>query len=67
MNTYYYSGPVMQFNTCLHEKWRASTQAVSEKKARSNLEYRFKKEYDMEPYSKVSLTGKIRMDVNRNV
>ena len=37
MNLYLYDGPVMEFDNCVANRWTASTRAVSEKKARSNL------------------------------
>lgn len=43
MNMYSYDGPVMEFDNCVANRWIASTRAVSEKKARSNLTYQFKK------------------------
>ena len=43
MNIYSYDGPVMEFDNCVANRWIASTRAVSEKKARSNLTYQFKK------------------------
>ena len=39
MNLYLYDGPVMEFDNCVANRWTASTRAVSEKKARSNLTY----------------------------
>jgi hypothetical protein len=43
MNQYTYDGPVMEFETCVTNRWHGSTYAVSEQKARSNLAYQFKK------------------------
>lgn len=43
MNTYVYEGPVMEFNRCVLSNWSATTAAKSEKKARNNLAYQFKK------------------------
>ena len=43
MPKYFYSGPVMEFNTLLADIWEGETTAPSEKKARSNLAYQFKK------------------------
>ena len=57
MNKYIYEGPVMYFDDCVVRKWKAETVAVSEKKAKSNLAYKWKvengysrkyKEYDFE-------------------
>lgn len=44
MNVYYYDGPVMRFENCVQNRWKASTYAPSEAKAKSNLSYRYKKE-----------------------
>lgn len=43
MNMYSYDGPVMEFDNCVANRWIASTRAVSEKKARSNLTYQLKR------------------------
>lgn len=43
MNQYVYSGPVMEFDRCIMNNFKASTYAVSEQKARSNLAYQFKR------------------------
>ena len=59
MNTYYYEGPVMMFGKCVQPVYIASTCAPSEKKARSNLTYRWKKDHGKVANSKVELTGKI--------
>ena len=59
MDRYVYEGPVMEFNHIVAERWSASTQAVSESKARSNLAYQFKKQYNRAPASKITLPGKI--------
>ena len=37
MNRYVYDGPVMEFDTCVTRRWKASTYAVSEKKAKAIL------------------------------
>lgn len=44
MNRYFYEGPVVEFGRVISNCWRASTCACSEKKARSNLAYQFKKQ-----------------------
>lgn len=43
MNQYAYNGPVMEFGRCIADNWVGSTYATSEKKAKSNLAYQFKK------------------------
>lgn len=68
MNKYIYNGPVMEFEKCIANHWEASTYAVSEKKARSNLIFRFKQETNKMPYAKIVLPGKITMvDGKENV
>lgn len=57
--TYVYSGPVLAHGVCVANKWTAETWAPSEKKARSNLVYRFKKENNRLPGTNVELPGKI--------
>lgn len=60
-NLYVYSGPVMEFDKLIVNKWTAKTYAVSESKARSNLVYQFKKETNRLPTSKIKLLGKIEL------
>lgn len=61
MNQYSYDGPVMEFDICVMTRWKASTYAVSEKKARNNLTYRFKKENNRVPNAKITLPGEIKL------
>lgn len=61
MNQYTYDGPVVAFDKCIAHRWRASTYAVSESKARSNLMYQFKKQNNRMPNCKISLPGAIVM------
>jgi hypothetical protein len=57
---YIYEGPVMAFERCVDAHWRAETRAVSEAKARANLEYRYKKMTGRSQDSKITLPGKFR-------
>ena len=57
-----YEGPVEEFGRCVTPKWRASTYAVSEVKARSNLAYQYKKQFNRAPNVKVTLPGKLIVD-----
>lgn len=69
MQTYYYNGPVMEFNKIIANHWSSKTRAVSEKKARCNLAYQFKMEYGRIPRSKITIPGKliiIEGDDNQN-
>lgn len=59
MNMYHYKGPVLEFDRVIAKQWTGVTEAESETKARSNLAYRFKKEYNKIPNSKITLPGKM--------
>lgn len=63
MNKYIYDGPVREFNDVISSRWQASTYTVSEAKARSNLVYRYKKEHGKDASTKISLPGKIILDI----
>ena len=56
---YEYTGPVMEFDSCVDRYWKASTWAPSEKKALSNLTYRYKKDHNRAPHAKITLPGKL--------
>lgn len=58
---YLYDGPVLEFDRVVAERWRATTLAPSERKARSNLSYQFKKQYGKDPATKIVLTGDIQL------
>lgn len=59
MNRYIYQGPVMEFGRLIEDRWKGETLAVSEKKARSNLAYQYKKETGRAPGSNITLPGKL--------
>lgn len=59
MYKYLYDGPVMEFDFCVVDHWKATTIAPSEAKARSNLAYRYKMEHGLKPTAKVSCPGKL--------
>lgn len=59
MKEYHYDGPVVKFNVCIQDRWKASTFALSEAKARNNLAYRYKKEHEMVPNTKITLPGRL--------
>jgi len=59
MNKFLYDGPVMEFDRCIANRWKASTYAVSEKKARSNLTYQYKKRNNKLPNTMITLPGKL--------
>ena len=58
---YSYKGPVMVFGKITNHMWEATTQAVSEKKAYSNLCYQYKKRTGHTNNYKVTLPGKLKM------
>lgn len=62
MNRYTYDGPVMEFGICISNRWRGSTYAVSEKKARSNLAYQFKKNNNRVPGTRITFPGKVELE-----
>lgn len=69
MKTYYYDGPVLEFDKIVANHWTSSTRAVSEKKARCNLAYQFKMESGRVPRTKITIPGKlitIKGDDNQN-
>ena len=59
---YTYDGPVMEFGRLLADHWKGETMAPSEKKARSNLIYQFKKQSSRIVGTKITLPGKIKME-----
>lgn len=61
MHKYAYEGAVKVFDDIVTRSWTASTVAESEKKARSNLAYRYKREHGLVPATRVTLTGKITL------
>lgn len=58
---YFYEGPVMEFDTCIAQKWVGETTAPSESKAKSNLAFQFKKETGKSARTRITLPGKIKM------
>lgn len=59
MKRYRYSGPVEQFRKCICNRWTGETVATTEKRAKSNLAYRFKKETGRLGTINISLPGKL--------
>lgn len=62
MDLYIYEGAVMEFDKCIDPYWRAETYAASEKKARANLAYRYRKEHGRVANTKITLPGKIKKE-----
>lgn len=60
-HTYSYDGPVLEFDRLVADHWKGETVATSERKARSNLAYQFKKKNNRIVSVKVTLPGKIKM------
>lgn len=58
---YRYDGPVMEFDRLVASNWKGETIAPSERKARSNLAYQYKKSNNRIAGTKVTLPGKIMM------
>ena len=58
---YIYEGPVKEFDTIVSQHWTGETMAPSEKKARINLAYQYKKKTNRIPATKITLPGKIKM------
>jgi hypothetical protein len=52
---YIYSGPVLNKYQVLTNEWIGETYAISDKKAKSNLAYQFKKQHGLLPSAKVIL------------
>lgn len=52
---YRYRGPVMGVDRCIQEDWEGETMAVSERKAKSNLSYRWKRQHGYAPTYPISL------------
>lgn len=59
---YSYSGPVTSFGICVTQKWTGETYATSEKKARNNLSYQYKKYNNRIALSRIELPGKIILE-----
>lgn len=59
MERYFYKGPVCEFGKLVQNTWSGETMAVSEKKARNNLIFQWKKKNNRAACSKVTLPGKI--------
>lgn len=61
MNLYLYDGPVTSFGKMVTNRWKGSTYAMSDRKARSNLTFQYKKQKHLRPGSKIELPGEIVM------
>lgn len=61
MNLYLYEGPVTAFGKMITNRWKSSTYAVSDKKAKSNLMYKYKKQNNYTANAKIELPGLLVM------
>lgn len=59
MNLYAYKGSVKNYDTVVQRDWEGRTIAVSEKKARTNLAYQWKRQHGKTADYKVTLPGDI--------
>ena len=59
MDIYMYDGVVKQFGSIVSTRWQGKTFAASEKKAKSNLAYQYKKQHNLTPSSSITLPGKL--------
>lgn len=64
MDRYTYFGPVLVFGTVVENNYTATTYASSEKKAKSNIAFQFKKSTGKLPGAKVELPGKLYLEVS---
>lgn len=61
MCRYYYYGPVLGIGDIIvTQRWYGETYAETERKARSNLTYQFKKRNNLVPSAKITLPGEIK-------
>lgn len=58
---YHYNGPVISFDRCIQTSWEGYTMAESEKKAKSNLIYNYKRINGLMPNAKITLPGHIQV------
>lgn len=59
MPLFVYRGPVTRYGRCIDNYWEGETYAPSAEKARTNLEYRYKKQNGLAPNAPVKLPGLI--------
>lgn len=59
MKRYSYNGPVMEFERCVDSRWCGETVAPTEKKAKSNLAFQWKKLNNRTAACKITLPGKL--------
>lgn len=59
LKRYSYKGPVCEFGRVIASMWTAETLALSEKKALSNLAFRYKRDNNKIKTAKITLPGKL--------
>lgn len=59
MQKFIYKGPVLEFDRCIIRCWEGVTYAVSPEKARCNLAFQFKRDYNRTANSQISLPGEL--------
>ena len=59
LKRYSYKGPVCEFGRVIASMWTAETIALSEKKALSNLAFRYKRDNNKIKTAKITLPGKL--------
>lgn len=59
MPRYSYEGPVLSFGKCVCDHWYGETWAPTEKKARTNLAYQFKKQGGLIAATNVVIPGNL--------
>ena len=64
-STYSYDGPVLEFGKVVTNRWRSTTFAPTEVKARSNLTFQYKKQFGRTPNTKITLPGKVTMQARK--
>lgn len=64
---YEYRGPVRIFEEIVNSDWHGYTYAMTEKQARNNLTYQYKRQRGLIPETKVTLTGKVFESLDERV
>lgn len=59
MDKYIYDGPVYLFNERVNDNWHGETMAISEKKAKSNLIYQYKRQTNRTKDCKIRLNPEL--------
>lgn len=65
MSLYIYEGPVLEFGRLVEERWYGETMATTEKKAKNNLAYQWKKRNNRLAASVITLPGKLQIGNRR--